>query len=144
MTRTHCLGRALSRLEILRQHQGPLDAIFRNLWAAAALIAGIAALCEISAPGYQGVGVEPTGVGLPQGRDGRGQPGVLKPRSGCLPTVLRGADSGSIPSRYAGTMSTGDHRVDRRNVRAIKDITNDTRSLRAPAGCWVWPASRNS
>ena len=121
-------------MEILRQHPGPLDAIFVAV-GGGGLIAGDRRVRQGAAPEIRVIGVQTERLR----RDGpvpRGRPaGGSWRTSACSPTAPRCKQVGEETFRLAASWSTRSCVVDTDAVcAAIKDVFEDTRSILEPAG----------
>jgi threonine dehydratase len=126
-------GQGTVAMEILRQHQGPLDAIFVPV-GGGGLIAGIAAYVKYLRPDIKVIGVEPDDSNCLQQAMAYGERVVL-PQVGLFADGVAVAQIGQytfdICKDYVDeviTVSTDEI------CAAIKDIYDDTRSITEPAG----------
>ncbi|WP_263144523.1 threonine ammonia-lyase, biosynthetic [Pseudomonas sp. RIT-PI-AD] len=126
-------GQGTVAMEILRQHQGSLDAIFVPV-GGGGLIAGIAAYVKYLRPGTQVIGVEPDDSNCLQQALAAGERVVL-PQVGLFADGVAVAQIGHHPFEICRhyvdeviTVSTDEI------CAAIKDIYDDTRSITEPAG----------
>ncbi len=126
-------GQGTIGMEILRQHSGPIEAIFVAI-GGGGLIAGIAAYVKFVRPNVKIIGVEP------EDADSMYQSLKAKKRV-TLPTVGIFADGvavrqvGAEPFRIAQKYVDEVVRVSTDEIcAAIKDIFTDTRSIAEPAG----------
>ena len=126
-------GQGTVAMEILRQHPGPLDAIFVPV-GGGGLIAGIAAYVKYLRPEIKIIGVEPDDSNCLQAAMAAGERVVL-PAVGIFADGVAVAQIGQhtfdICKDYVDeviTVSTDEI------CAAIKDIYDDTRSITEPAG----------
>ncbi|TDV41510.1 biosynthetic threonine ammonia-lyase long form, partial [Pseudomonas graminis] len=126
-------GQGTVAMEILRQHQGPLDAIFVPV-GGGGLIAGIAAYVKYLRPEIKVIGVEPDDSNCLQQAMAYGERVVLQ-QVGLFADGVAVAQIGQytfeICKDYVDeviTVSTDEI------CAAIKDIYDDTRSITEPAG----------
>ncbi len=126
-------GQGTVAMEILRQQQGPLDAIFVPV-GGGGLIAGIAAYVKYLRPEVKVIGVEPDDSNCLQQALAAGERVVL-------PQVGLFADGVAVAQIGAHTFDICRHYVDEvvtvssdEICAAIKDIYDDTRSITEPAG----------
>ena len=126
-------GQGTVAMEILRQHQGPIDAIFVPV-GGGGLIAGIAAYVKYLRPETKVIGVEPDDSNCLQAAMAAGERVVLE-QVGLFADGVAVAQIGQhtfdICRRYVDeviTVSTDEI------CAAIKDIYDDTRSITEPAG----------
>ncbi|GAA0405670.1 threonine ammonia-lyase, biosynthetic [Pseudomonas veronii subsp. inensis] len=126
-------GQGTVAMEILRQHQGPLDAIFVPV-GGGGLIAGIAAYVKYLRPEIKIIGVEPDDSNCLQAAMAAGERVVL-------PTVGIFADGVAVAQIGQYTFDICKDYVDEvitvstdEICAAIKDIYDDTRSITEPAG----------
>ncbi|MGY2289251.1 threonine ammonia-lyase, biosynthetic [Pseudomonas sp. SDO528_S397] len=126
-------GQGTVAMEILRQHPGPLDAIFVPV-GGGGLIAGIAAYVKYLRPEIKIIGVEPDDSNCLQAAMAAGERVVL-PSVGIFADGVAVAQIGQhtfdICKDYVDeviTVSTDEI------CAAIKDIYDDTRSITEPAG----------
>jgi len=126
-------GQGTVAMEILRQHQGPLDAIFVPV-GGGGLIAGIAAYVKYLRPDIKVIGVEPDDSNCLQQAMAYGERVVLQ-QVGLFADGVAVAQIGQytfdICKDYVDeviTVSTDEI------CAAIKDIYDDTRSITEPAG----------
>ena len=126
-------GQGTVAMEILRQHQGPLDAIFVPV-GGGGLIAGIAAYVKYLRPEIKIIGVEPDDSNCLQAAMAAGERVVL-------PTVGIFADGVAVAQIGQFTFDICKDYVDEvitvstdEICAAIKDIYDDTRSITEPAG----------
>src|SRR5690606_10398871 len=127
-------GQGTVAMEILRQHQGQLDAIFVPV-GGGGLIAGIAAYVKYLRPEIKVIGVEP--------RDSNClQTALQKGRRVTLSQVGQFADGVAVAQIGKYTFDICKKYVDEvitvssdEMCAAIKDIYDDTRSICEPAGC---------
>ncbi|MFO7706021.1 MAG: threonine ammonia-lyase, biosynthetic [Halopseudomonas sp.] len=127
-------GQGTIAMEILRQHQGPLDAIFVPV-GGGGLIAGIAAYVKYLRPDIKVIGVEPTESACLKAAMDAGSRVVLS-------QVGLFADGVAVAQVGEHTFEVCRHYVDEvvtvstdEMCAAIKDIYDDTRSICEPAGC---------
>ena len=126
-------GQGTVAMEILRQHQRPLDAIFVPV-GGGGLIAGIAAYVKYLRPEIKIIGVEPDDSNCLQAAMAAGERVVL-------PTVGIFADGVAVAQIGQYTFDICKDYVDEvitvstdEICAAIKDIYDDTRSITEPAG----------
>ena len=126
-------GQGTVAMEILRQHPGPLDAIFVPV-GGGGLIAGIAAYVKYLRPEIKIIGVEPDDSNCLQAAMAAGERVVL-------PTVGIFADGVAVAQIGQHTFDICKDYVDEvitvstdEICAAIKDIYDDTRSITEPAG----------
>ena len=126
-------GQGTVAMEILRQHPGPLDAIFVPV-GGGGLIAGIAAYVKYLRPDIKIIGVEPDDSNCLQAAMAAGERVVL-------PTVGIFADGVAVAQIGQYTFDICKDYVDEvitvstdEICAAIKDIYDDTRSITEPAG----------
>lgn len=126
-------GQGTVAMEILRQHQGPMHAVFVPV-GGGGLIAGIAAYIKYLRPEVKVVGVEPDDSNCLQAAMAAGERVVL-PQVGLFADGVAVAQIGQhtfeLCRRYVDevvTVSTDEI------CAAIKDIYDDTRSITEPAG----------
>jgi threonine dehydratase len=126
-------GQGTVAMEILRQHQGPIDAIFVPV-GGGGLIAGIAAYVKYLRPETKVIGVEPDDSNCLQQAMAAGERVVL-------PQVGIFADGVAVAQIGQHTFDLCRHYVDEvitvssdEICAAIKDIYDDTRSITEPAG----------
>ncbi|TWH76062.1 threonine dehydratase [Azomonas agilis] len=126
-------GQGTVAMEILRQYQGPIDAIFVPV-GGGGLIAGIAAYVKYLRPSIRVIGVEPDDSNCLQAAMAAGSRVVL-------PQVGLFADGVAVAQIGEKTFELCRHYVDEvitvstdEICAAIKDIYDDTRSITEPAG----------
>ena len=126
-------GQGTVAMEVLRQHQGHIDAIFVPV-GGGGLIAGIAAYVKYLRPEIKVIGVEPDDSNCLQQAIAAGERVVL-------PTVGLFADGVAVAQIGQHTFDICKHHVDEvitvstdEICAAIKDIYDDTRSITEPAG----------
>ena len=126
-------GQGTVAMEILRQHPGPLDAIFVPV-GGGGLIAGIAAYVKYLRPEIKVIGVEPDDSNCLQAAMAAGERVVL-------PQVGLFADGVAVAQIGQHTFDICKDHVDEvitvstdEICAAIKDIYDDTRSITEPAG----------
>jgi len=126
-------GQGTVAMEILRQHRGPLDAIFVPV-GGGGLIAGIAAYVKYLRPEVRIIGVEPDDSNCLQAAMAAGERVVLS-------QVGLFADGVAVAQIGKHTFDICQHYVDEvitvssdEICAAIKDIFDDTRSITEPAG----------
>lgn len=126
-------GQGTVVMEILRQYQGPIDAIFVPV-GGGGLIAGIAAYVKYLRPSIRVIGVEPDDSNCLQAAMAAGSRVVL-------PQVGLFADGVAVAQIGEKTFELCRHYVDEvitvstdEICAAIKDIYDDTRSITEPAG----------
>ncbi len=128
-------GQGTVGMELLRQHGGPLDAVFVPV-GGGGLIAGIAAFIKYLRPEVKIIGVEPEGshclaAAMAAGRRVR----LPQDRLDLFADGVSVAQIGKEPFRIArghvdGTVTVNTDQI----CAAIKDLFEDTRSLAEPAG----------
>jgi len=126
-------GQGTVAMEVLRQHQGHIDAIFVPV-GGGGLIAGIAAYVKYLRPEIKVIGVEPDDSNCLQAAMAAGSRVVL-------PTVGLFADGVAVAQIGQHTFDICKDHVDEvitvstdEICAAIKDIYDDTRSITEPAG----------
>lgn len=126
-------GQGTVAMEILRQHQGPIDAIFVPV-GGGGLVAGIAAYVKYLYPQTRVIGVEPDDSNCLQAAMAAGERVVLE-------QVGLFADGVAVAQIGQHTFDVCKHYVDEvitvstdEICAAIKDIFDDTRSITEPAG----------
>lgn len=126
-------GQGTIGLELLRQHQGPLDAIFVPV-GGGGLIAGIAAYVKYLRPEVRIIGVEPAGSNCLQSALAAGERVILS-------QVDAFADGVAVAQVGALNFELCRHLVDEvitvttdQICAAVRDIYEDTRSIAEPAG----------
>jgi threonine dehydratase len=126
-------GQGTVAMEILHQHQGPIDAIFVPV-GGGGLIAGVAAYVKHISPGTRVIGVEPedaaslaaalsAGVRVDIGPVGLFADGVAVRKVGKLPFEI-------VRDLIDDVITVGIDEI----CAAIQDIFEDTRSIAEPAG----------
>jgi threonine dehydratase len=126
-------GQGTVAMEILHQHQGPIDAIFVPV-GGGGLIAGVAAYVKHNSPGTRVIGVEPedaaslaaalsAGVRVDIGPVGLFADGVAVRKVGKLPFEI-------VRDLIDDVITVGIDEI----CAAIQDIFEDTRSIAEPAG----------
>jgi threonine dehydratase len=127
-------GQGTIAMEILRQHQGQLDAIFVPV-GGGGLIAGIAAYVKYLRPDIRVIGVEPEDAACLKAAMAADERVVLS-------QVGLFADGVAVAQIGQHTFEVCRHYVDEvitvttdEMCAAIKDIYDDTRSICEPAGC---------
>ena len=127
-------GQGTIAMEILRQHQGPLDAVFVAI-GGGGLISGVAAYIKAVRPEIQVIGVQTNDSDAMVRSVARRQARARWPTSACSPTAPRSSWSARRPSASRASWSTTSSSVDTDAVcAAIKDVFEDTRSILEPAG----------
>lgn len=126
-------GQGTVGLELLRQHQGQLDAIFVPV-GGGGLIAGIAAYVKYLRPEVRIIGVEPVGSNCLQAALATGERVILT-------QVDTFADGVAVAQLGACNFELCRHLVDEvitvttdQICAAVRDIYEDTRSIAEPAG----------
>jgi threonine dehydratase len=126
-------GQGTVAMEILRQHQGPLDAVFVAI-GGGGLIAGVAAYVKAVRPGVRVIGVQTTDS------DAMRQ-SLAKGRRVALPDVGLFSDGTAVKQVGVETFRVARALVDEivtvdtdAVCAAIKDVFQDTRSVLEPAG----------
>ncbi len=126
-------GQGTVGLELLQQHNGPLDAVFVAV-GGGGLIAGIAACIKAIRPAVQVIGVQTTDSDAMAQSCEAGQVLTL-PEVGLFSDGTAVKRVGDETFRVASALVDGWIRVDTDAVcAAIKDIFEDTRSIVEPAG----------
>jgi threonine dehydratase len=126
-------GQGTIAMEILRQHRGPLDAIFVPV-GGGGLIAGIAAYVKHLYPEIQVIGVEPDDAACLAAAMDAGERVVLD-HVGLFADGASVRQVGAEPYRVAASLVDEMITVDTDAIcAAIKDIFDDTRSIAEPAG----------
>lgn len=126
-------GQGTVAMEILRQHRGPLSAIFVPV-GGGGLIAGVAAYVKHLAPEVQVIGVEPQDAACLQAARQAGQPVDLE-QVGLFADGVAVRRIGAEPFRVARDAVDQVVTVTTDEIcAAIKDIFEDTRSIAEPAG----------
>ncbi|WP_339842423.1 threonine ammonia-lyase, biosynthetic [uncultured Halopseudomonas sp.] len=127
-------GQGTIAMEILRQHQGQLDAIFVPV-GGGGLIAGIAAYVKYLRPDIRVIGVEPEDAACLKAAMAADERVVLS-------QVGLFADGVAVAQIGQHTFEVCRHHVDEvitvttdEMCASIKDIYDDTRSICEPAGC---------
>jgi threonine dehydratase len=136
-------GQGTVAMEILRQHPGPLHAIFVPV-GGGGLIAGIAAYVKYLRPEVKVIGVEPADSNCLQAALAAGERVIL-------PQVGTFADGVAVAQIGAHCFELCRHFVDEvvtvgndELCAAIKDIYDDTRSITEPSGALASPGSRST
>jgi len=126
-------GQGTVGMEILRQHPGPLEAIFVPV-GGGGLIAGIASFVKFARPGVKVIGVEPDDAdSLYQALKAK-RP-VRLPQVGIFADGVAVAQTGTETFRINRKLVDEVIRVSTDEMcAAIKDIFTDTRSVAEPAG----------
>jgi threonine dehydratase len=126
-------GQGTIAMEILRQHPGPIHAVFVPV-GGGGLIAGIAAYIKTLRPEILVIGVESEDSACLQAALKAGRRVVL-PQVGLFADGVAVARIGKEPFRIARTCVDGVITVSTDEIcAAIKDIFDDTRSVAEPAG----------
>ena len=126
-------GQGTVAMEILRQHRGPLAAIFVPV-GGGGLIAGVAAYVKHLAPEVQVIGVEPQDAACLQAARQAGRPVDLE-QVGLFADGVAVRRIGAEPFRVAHDAVDEVVTVTTDEIcAAIKDIFEDTRSIAEPAG----------
>jgi threonine dehydratase len=126
-------GQGTIAMEILRQHRGPLDAIFVPV-GGGGLIAGIAAYVKHLYPEVRVIGVEPEDAACLAAALEAGERVVLD-HVGIFADGVAVRQIGEEPFRIARECVDEVVTVDTDEIcAAIKDIFDDTRSIAEPAG----------
>jgi threonine dehydratase len=126
-------GQGTIGMEIMRQHSGPIEAIFVPV-GGGGLIAGIAAYVKFTRPNAKIIGVEPDDAdslyqALKAGKR------VKLPTVGIFADGVAVRQTGEEPFRIARELVDDVIRVSTDEIcAAIKDIFTDTRSIAEPAG----------
>jgi threonine dehydratase len=126
-------GQGTIGVEILRQHAGPIDAIFVPV-GGGGLIAGVAAYVKHLRPDIAVIGVEPADAACLHAalRDGKR---TILDRVGIFADGAAVRQVGEEPFRIARERVDGVIRVDTDEIcAAILDIFEDTRTIAEPAG----------
>ncbi len=126
-------GQGTIGMEILRQHTGPLDAIFVPV-GGGGLIAGIAAYVKALRPGVRVIGVEPVDADA-MARSLRARRRVTLEQVGLFADGVAVKRVGRETFRLCARLLDGVVRVDTDAMcAAIKDVFEDTRVILEPAG----------
>ncbi len=126
-------GQGTIAMEILRQHRGPIDAIFVPV-GGGGLIAGIAAYTKHLYPNTKVIGVEPEDAACLKAALEAGER-VTLPQVGIFADGVAVRQIGEEPFRVARDLVDEVVTVDPDSIcAAIKDIFDDTRSIAEPAG----------
>ena len=126
-------GQGTVAMEILRQHSGPIDAIFVPV-GGGGLIAGIAAYVKRLVPSIQIIGVEPDDAACLRAALDAGKP-VSLAQVGLFADGVAVRQIGDEPFRIARECVDDVITVDADAIcAAIKDIFDDTRSIAEPSG----------
>jgi len=126
-------GQGTIGMEILRQHQGPIDAVFVPV-GGGGLAAGVAAYLQYVRPDVEVVGVEPEDAACLAAALAAGQP-VTLPTVGLFADGAAVARVGAEPFRICRQALARVITVTTDQIcAAIKDIFDDTRSIAEPAG----------
>jgi threonine dehydratase len=126
-------GQGTVAMEILRQHRGPLDAIFVPV-GGGGLIAGIASYTKQLYPDVRIVGVEPNDAACMAAALRSGERVVLD-HVGLFSDGTAVAQVGQLPFEIARSLVDEVVEVSTDEIcAAIKDIFDDTRSIAEPAG----------
>jgi threonine dehydratase len=126
-------GQGTVAMEILRQHRGPIDAIFVPV-GGGGLIAGIAAYVKHLAPDTRIIGVEPDDAACLHAALAAGER-VRLPQVGLFADGVAVRQIGAAPFELARRYVDDVVLVDSDAIcAAIKDIFDDTRSIAEPAG----------
>ena len=126
-------GQGTIAMEILRQHQGELDAIFVPV-GGGGLIAGISAYVKHLVPSIRVIGVEPDDAACLRAALDAGEP-VSLPQVGLFADGVAVRQVGAEPFRIArecvdDVITVGTDAI----CAGIKDIFDDTRSIAEPSG----------
>ncbi|MCC6624141.1 MAG: threonine ammonia-lyase, biosynthetic [Deltaproteobacteria bacterium] len=126
-------GQGTIGMEILRQHQGPIDAVFIPV-GGGGIAAGVAAYIEYVRPDVELVGVEPEDAACLAAALAAGRP-VTLPTVGLFADGAAVARVGDEPFRLCSQALDRVITVTTDQIcAAIKDIFDDTRSIAEPAG----------
>ncbi len=126
-------GQGTVAMEILRQHTGPLDAIFVPV-GGGGLLAGIAAYIKYLRPDVKVIGVEPEDAACLKAAMDKGRR-VTLPYVGIFADGVAVAKIGKEPFRIIRKTVDGVLTANTDEIcAAIKDIFDDTRSITEPAG----------
>lgn len=126
-------GQGTIAMEILRQHKGPIDAIFVPV-GGGGLIAGIAAYVKHLYPAIKIIGVEPDDAACLKAALEAGER-VRLPHVGIFADGVAVRQVGEETFRIARELVDEVITVDTDSIcAAIKDIFDDTRSIAEPAG----------
>jgi len=126
-------GQGTIGVELLRQHQGPLDAIFLPV-GGGGLIAGVATYVKYLRPEVAIIGVEPDDAACMAAALQAGAPVTLS-QVGLFADGAAVARVGDVPFRFARQSVDRVVTVTTDQVcAAIRDIFDDTRSIAEPAG----------
>lgn len=126
-------GQGTVGMEILRQHRGPLDAIFVPV-GGGGLVAGVAAYVDRISPSTRVIGVEPDDANCLEAALAANAPIDIGP-VGLFADGVAVRKAGQIPfeivrDRIDGIITVGIDEI----CAAIRDIFDDTRSIAEPAG----------
>jgi len=126
-------GQGTIAMELVRQHPGPIDAVFVPV-GGGGLLAGIAAYLSYVRPETKVIGVEPEDAACFRAAMQAGQPVTLS-SVGLFVDGCAVARAGDLPFAIAGSLV---HEIITANTdeicAAIKDVFDDTRSIAEPAG----------
>jgi threonine dehydratase len=126
-------GQGTVGMEILRQHTGPIEAIFVPV-GGGGLIAGIAAYVKFMKPNVKIIGVEPDDADSLYQALKAGKP-VKLPQVGIFADGVAVAETGAAPFKINRQYVDEVIRVSTDEMcAAIKDVFTDTRSVAEPAG----------
>jgi threonine dehydratase len=126
-------GQGTVAMEILRQHRGPIDAIFVPV-GGGGLIAGVAAYVKHLYPTTKVIGVEPLDAACLHAALAAGER-VRLPQVGIFADGVAVRQIGEVPYAIARAHVDDVVLVDTDAIcAAIKDIFDDTRSIAEPAG----------
>ncbi|MBL4826701.1 MAG: threonine ammonia-lyase, biosynthetic [Spongiibacteraceae bacterium] len=126
-------GQGTVGMEILRQHTGPLDAVFVPV-GGGGLLAGVAAYIKYVRPGVKVIGVEPEDAACLKAALEKGRRVTLS-QVGIFADGVAVAQIGKEPFRVIRQSIDGVITANTDEIcAAIKDIFDDTRSIAEPAG----------
>jgi len=126
-------GQGTIGMELLRQLQGPIDAVFVPV-GGGGLLAGVAAYVSYVRPDIKVIGVEPEDAACLAAALAAGQP-VTLPTVGLFADGVAVARIGELPWRIVHGLVDEVVTVTTDQIcAAIKDIFDDTRSIAEPAG----------
>lgn len=126
-------GQGTIGMEILRQHNGPLDVVFVPV-GGGGLLAGVAAYIKYVRPEIKVIGVEPEDAACLKAALEKGRR-VTLPQVGIFADGVAVAKIGKEPFRVIRATVDGVITASTDEIcAAIKDIFDDTRSIAEPAG----------
>jgi threonine dehydratase len=136
-------GQGTVAMEILRQHQGPLDAVFVAI-GGGGLISGVAAYIKAVRPEVRVIGVQMADSDA-MVRSVRAGKRVQLSDVGLFSDGTAVKLVGEETFRVARALVDDFVTVDTDAVcAAIKDVFQDTRSILEPAGAWAWRPSSST